>query len=66
MTKMDFEITRDGVTYRDAIVLHEGHNLSDAEIAAMKESRFAAWRAFVAEQSKLPPEPEPTPEWEEM
>lgn len=55
--KIDFEITKDGYTYRDAIVLPDDHGLSDAEIEAMKQARFDAWYEIVTN----PPE-EPAPE----
>lgn len=55
--KIDFEITKDGYTYRDAIVLPDDHGLSDAEIEAMKQARFDAWYFIVTN----PPE-EPAPE----
>lgn len=47
--KIDFEITDEvyGV-FRDAIVLPDDHGLSDAEIEAMKQARFDAWYAVVA------------------
>ena len=55
--KIDFEITKDGYTYRDAIVLPDDHGLSDAEIEAMRQARFDAWYEIVTN----PPE-EPAPE----
>jgi hypothetical protein len=34
-----------GGTFRDAIHLPDGHGLSDDELTAMQESRFAQWCA---------------------
>ena len=34
-----------GGTFRDAIHLPDDHGLSDAELLAMQESRFAQWCA---------------------
>ena len=53
--KIDFEITKDGYTYRDAIVLPDDHGLSDAEIEAMKQARFDAWYALVTAPVEEPP-----------
>ena len=36
-----------GGTFRDAIHLPDDHGLSDDELLAMKESRFAQWCAAV-------------------
>lgn len=55
--KIDFEITKDGYTFRDALVFPDDAVPSDAEIEAMKQARFDAWYAIVTN----PPE-EPAPE----
>ena len=55
--KIDFEITKNGYTYRDAIVLPDDHGMTEAEINAMKQARFDAWYEIVTN----PPE-EPAPE----
>ena len=45
--KIDFEVTREGYTYRDALHLPDDHGLSEAEIEAMKQARFDAWYEIV-------------------
>ena len=45
--KIDFEITQNGYTFRDAIHLPDDHTLTDAEIEAMKQARFDAWYAII-------------------
>jgi len=47
MISIEFEISKDGHTYRDAIVLPEDHGLTDAQIDAMKQKRFDDWYAIV-------------------
>jgi len=44
---IDFEITKNNLTHRDALVLPDDHKLSDAEIEAMKQARFDAWYAII-------------------
>lgn len=48
--KIDFEINQDGYIFRDAIHLPDDHALSDAEIEAIKQSRFAKWYEIVIAQ----------------
>lgn len=43
MVSIDFEIVRDGNVFRDAIVLPDDHGLTDKQIEAIKESRYALW-----------------------
>ena len=43
MIKGDFEFTKDGLVFRDALHLPDDHGMSDAEIEAMKQARFDAW-----------------------
>jgi hypothetical protein len=43
MIKIDFEING----FRDALYLADDHNLSDAEIDAMKQARYDKWDAYV-------------------
>lgn len=43
MIKIDFEFETSHGKYADALYLPEGHNLSDAEIQAMKEQRRDNW-----------------------
>lgn len=45
--KIEFEITKDGMTFRDAIVLPENHGMSDEQIEAIKQKRFDDWYAIV-------------------
>lgn len=51
MTKIDFEVSKDGLVFRDAIHLPDDHGMSDAEIEAMKQARFDAWYAVVTAPS---------------
>jgi len=44
---IDFEITQNGYTLRDALVLPDNHALTDAEIEAMKQARFDNWYAII-------------------
>jgi hypothetical protein len=44
---INFEITQDGYTLKDAIVLPDNHNLTEADIEAMKQKRFDDWYAIV-------------------
>ena len=53
MVIIDFEITRDGMSYKDAIVLPEDHGISDDQILAMQQERFEVWYAnVIASQNK--------------
>lgn len=45
--KIDFEFTKDGLTFRDALHLPDDHGLSGAQIEAMKQARFDKWWAIV-------------------
>lgn len=56
--KIDFEITKNGYTYRDALHLPDDHELSEAEITAMQQARFDAWYEVLTN----PPEPAPEEE----
>lgn len=58
MVSIDFEITKDGYTFRDAIVLPDDHGLSEEQIEAIKQKRFDDWYAIVT----APQEEEPTEE----
>jgi hypothetical protein len=45
--------------FNDALVLPDDHDLTDAEIEAMKVQRFESWRAFVKAASQVvTPEPD--------
>lgn len=43
MTTIPFEITQNGHTFRDAIVLPEGVTMTEDEIKSMKQQRFDNW-----------------------
>jgi hypothetical protein len=47
MLTINFEMSQDGYTLKDAIVLPNDHNLTDAEIEALKQQRFDDWYAIV-------------------
>jgi hypothetical protein len=44
---IDFEITQNGYTLRDALLLPDDHTLTDAEIEAMKQQRFDNWYTII-------------------
>lgn len=52
MIKIEFERAHEGLVFRDAIVLPDGHNLSDAEIEQLKDRRFADWVESILEVSE--------------
>jgi hypothetical protein len=52
MQKYEFEIVKDGMTFRDAIVLPNDHELSDSDIEAIKQKRFDDWCAIIAAQTE--------------
>ena len=54
--KIDFEITQNGLTYRDALHLPDDHTLTQAEIEAMQIERFNNWVTFVEAASNTPTE----------
>jgi hypothetical protein len=47
MVSIEFEFTKDGMTFKDAIVLEDNHTLSEQDIDAMKQKRFDDWYAVV-------------------
>ena len=53
MIKIDFTI--DGFT--DALHLADDHGLSDAEIEAMKQTRYNKWRDFIDNPPQVVDEP---------
>lgn len=59
--KIDFVITRDGLTYKDAIILADDHELTKVDIEALKNQRTDAWFAAV-EASKAAAAIEPPPQ----
>lgn len=46
--KIDFEFQTDFGVFRDALHLPDDHNLSEAEIEAMKQERLNNWLAVVS------------------
>lgn len=54
MIKIDFEFETKYGVYRDAIHLPENHNLTDAEIFAIKQQRVDNWIQLI----ETPAEPE--------
>lgn len=51
--KIDFEIDRNNMIFRDALYLPINHNLSDAELDALKEERYTNWMLSLS-----PPQPQ--------
>lgn len=49
---INFEITQDGYTLKDAIVLDDNHTFTEAEIEAMKQKRFDDWYVIVTSPSE--------------
>jgi hypothetical protein len=47
MVIINFEISKDGHTYRDAIHLPEDHNLSEEQIEVIKQQRFDNWYQII-------------------
>ncbi len=47
MIKIDFEITKNRMTLKDAIHLPKNHQYTEAQIEAMKQKRFDDWYAIV-------------------
>lgn len=43
MIKIEFEMSRDGMTFRDAIVLPIGHGYTDEQLEELKQKRFNEW-----------------------
>ena len=52
MIKIDFEINRDGNTFRDAIVLEDNHNLTNEQIEEIKEKRFQDYLIAIQPQEE--------------
>lgn len=48
MIKIEFEIIENDFRYRDALHLPDDHNLSEADIEAMKRERFDNCLAVIA------------------
>jgi hypothetical protein len=52
MVKINFELSKDGYSFKDAIVLPVGHGFTDAQIEEMKQKRFDDWYAIVTAPSE--------------
>jgi hypothetical protein len=61
MIKIDFEITKNRMTLRDAIHLPDNHQYTDAQIEAMKQKRFDDWYAIVIASQEDEPAVEEQP-----
>lgn len=55
MINIEFEITKDDYTFKDAIILEDNHGLSDEQIDTMKQKRFDDWYAIVTAPSEEQP-----------
>ena len=42
-----FELTQNGYTLRDALVLEDDHTFTEEQIEAMKQERFDKWYAII-------------------
>ena len=61
MIKIDFEITKNGYTLKDALWLPKDHKYSATEIEAMKQQRFDNWYDIVTNPPvEIPEETPPT------
>lgn len=45
--KIDFEMSRDGLVFKDAIHLPDNHSFTTEQIEAMKAERFERWYEYV-------------------
>jgi hypothetical protein len=54
--KIDFEFTTPYGVFRDALYLDDDHQLTEAEVNALKQERLDNWLAAI--ESPLEPEPE--------
>lgn len=67
---IDFEITQQGYTLHDALVLPDDHTFTEEEIEAMKQTRFDNWYTIITTPVENPnpeelifePPPPPLPE----
>ena len=56
--KIDFEITQNGYTLRDALHLPDSHTFTDVEIQAMQQARFDNWYSIITTPVENPnPDP---------
>lgn len=54
--KIDFEFTTQYGVFRDALYLDDDHQLSDTELAALKQERLDNWLYIVENPPLLEPE----------
>lgn len=47
MVTIEFEITQNDYTLKDAIILPDNHGLTDAQIEVLKQQRFNDWYAII-------------------
>ena len=47
MITINFELSRDGHSFKDAIILPVGHGLTEIQIEELKQKRFDDWYAIV-------------------
>ena len=47
MIHIEFEIVKDNMTFRDAIILPSDHNYTDEQLEGIKQKRFDDWYAIV-------------------
>jgi hypothetical protein len=50
MIKIEFEIVKDGKTFRDAIVLPVGHGFTNEQLEELKQKRFDVWYEAVSQE----------------
>jgi hypothetical protein len=49
--RIEFEMTKDNIVFKDAIELPDDHNLSAVEINLIKQQRFDRWLAATIPES---------------
>ena len=50
MITIEFEVTKETHTFKDAIILPKNHGLSDDEINKIKQQRFDEWYSIVTQE----------------
>jgi hypothetical protein len=56
---IDFEISQNGYTLRDALILPDDHTFTTDEIEAMKQDRFDNWYTVITTPVENPNPEEP-------
>jgi hypothetical protein len=46
--RIEFEIEKNGVIFKDAIEIDDNHTLTETEIDKIKKQRYVAWKDAVA------------------